>query len=334
MAHMIDESNTRANIAFVGETPWHSLGARLEPGRPIDVWAQQAGLAHSVRHAPVEFDARDSDGHDRQQMWADRRVLYRSDTLKPLSVVSSGYNVVQPSEVLGFFEELVRCNGFELETAGSLDGGRRVWALAKVNDGAPVIGQDVVRPYVLLATSYDGTMATTARFTTVRVVCQNTLGMADTEHGTVIRVAHSKTFDAAATRVDLGIVFDHFERFMFQARKMAKTEVNETFATEFLKKLLPAPIKTEVVNGQRIVHPQPIEDSKAFGQIMALFKGEALGHGLIEARGSAWSLLNACTQHVDWQRGRSDNTRIASAWFGSGAALKDAARKTLVEVCA
>lgn len=39
--------------------------------------------------------------------YPDSKVLYRSDTLAPLSVVSQRYNVVQPHEVLHFYQDLV-----------------------------------------------------------------------------------------------------------------------------------------------------------------------------------------------------------------------------------
>lgn len=342
--HMIDESNEQANIAYVNEVPWHGLGQNLEEGQPIEVWAKAAGLSHSVIAGVVQYHCiNDDEGATRQ--FPKRSVLYRSDTGKPLSVVSNQYKIVQPLEVLDFIHKLTEHNGFTMETAGSLDGGKRIWALARVSDGATVVGQDVVRPYVLFATSYDGTMATTAKLTTVRVVCHNTLSMsvgysgpaggikgeADTEHGTV-RVYHSKTFNPEAVRLDLGIAHSAFDKFLIESRRLAKRQVGKTFATEFLKTLLPAGVKTEVVKGEKIVTPIPVEETKAFDQIMSLFRGEALGSGLSEANGTAWGLLNAITQHVDHQRGRSADTRMGSAWFGGGNALKDKAHKLLLEV--
>jgi phage/plasmid-like protein (TIGR03299 family) len=341
MSHMIDMSNAQANIAYAGETPWHSLGYAIQPGDDRAVWVEKGGLAHEVRKAPVEFQITGADGVGRSQLYADRFVLYRSDTEKALSVVSKDYKIVQPAQVIGFFDELMTNNGFALETVGSLDGGKRVWALAKVSDGAPVIGQDVVRPYLLLATSYDGSLATIAKFTTVRVVCHNTLTMSagykdqkgeDDAGGGTVRIPHTRAFDPKDVKLDLGIVFNAFDTFMSESRRLAKREVNKTFAHEFLKMLLPPPVKTEVIAGIRTVVPAPVEDGKGYQSIMALFQGSALGGDMKEARGTAWGLLNAVTQHVDWQAGRSDNTRIRSAWFGAGDELKTKARNLLLEV--
>jgi hypothetical protein len=80
-----------------------------------------------------------------------------------------------PKEILDFFEKLTEHNGYTLETAGALDEGKRVWALAR-STTAPDPDADVIRPYVL-ATSYDSSLSTTAKFTSIRVVCHNTLTM-------------------------------------------------------------------------------------------------------------------------------------------------------------
>lgn len=338
MAHMIDETTGQAAIAFVGDTPWHGLGQRLTPGADIDTWTREAGLAYEVKRAPVLFPGNDV---GMLRSFEGRDVLYRSDTRAPLSVVSDSYRIVQPSTVMEFFRELVRHNGFDLEVAGALDGGKRVWGLAKVNDGAPVIGHDVVRPYVLLATSYDGTLSTTAKFTSVRVVCHNTLTMSagsgveaqrgqtevDKTDGAVVqcvRIPHSQEFRPEEARRDLGIVLDAYDRFLVEARMLAETPVNEEFVVEFLRALLPKP---KVVEGKPVAD---IEAGRTFQRLLATWKGEVPSATLPEAQGTAWSVLNAITWDVDHVRG-GDRTRLSSAWFGTGEGLKNKARELLVE---
>jgi phage/plasmid-like protein (TIGR03299 family) len=189
------------------------------------------------------------------QTWPARKVLHRSDTGAPLAVVSNAYNVVQPGQVLDFFRELVELGGFQLETAGALSDGRRVWALASVGDAAPVVAGDLVKPYLLLGTSYDGTMATVAKFTAIRVVCNNTItaavggysngrviqGEAEKNTGylkSAVRVLHSERFDAQAVRLQLGIVANSFEGFLVQSRQLAGTGMDQAQADEFVAELL------------------------------------------------------------------------------------------------
>jgi phage/plasmid-like protein (TIGR03299 family) len=87
----------------------------------------------------------------------EQKVLFRSDTNTPLSVVSQRYQVVQPREILEFYRDLTKVSGFELETAGVLKGGKKFWALAKTGQDFALKGNDVTNGYILLATACDGT---------------------------------------------------------------------------------------------------------------------------------------------------------------------------------
>jgi phage/plasmid-like protein (TIGR03299 family) len=315
MAHMIDTTTGRAAIAYAGETPWHNLGQQLTPGASIETWTREAGLAYTVLESPVLYK---TEAASAPEVFKGRKVLHRSDTGGALAVVSDGYHVVQPAEVMGFFEKLVEIGGFQLETAGVLSHGKRVWGLARVNDGAEIIGGDVVRPYVLLGTSYDGTMATVAKFTSVRVVCHNTITAA-LGSGESVRVLHSERFDADRVRQDLGIVADAWDRFLIQSRQLAGEPLSATDADMFVRSLL-EPYKSPGV---------PVSESRAYRRILELFNGKAIGSDIPGVTGTRWGMLNAVTELVDHERGRSDNTRIESAWFGTGAALKNRALELL-----
>ena len=174
MSHLIE------TMAYTGQTPWHQLGHALPKKQSIDVWAQAAGMQWKIQETPVRYLATgDADAvYGEALEFPEQKVLYRSDTNAALSVVSQRYKVVQPQEVLEFYRDLSEVAGFELETAGVLKAGRRFWALARTGKSACLKGNDVVHSYLLLATSCDGTLATMAIPTSVRVVCNNTLAIA------------------------------------------------------------------------------------------------------------------------------------------------------------
>jgi len=148
--------NGKAEMAYVGETPWHGLGNVLKPGASISTWIKEAGMDWSVERTPVLFDS----GRAGTKSWDDNHVLFRSDSRKPLAVVSDGYQIVQPGQVMEFFRELCETNKMTMETAGTLFGGRRYWALARTGHQFTIGMKDIVKQYVLLATSCDGSMAT------------------------------------------------------------------------------------------------------------------------------------------------------------------------------
>ena len=317
MAHMIDTTTGRAAMAYAGAKPWHGLGQELTPGASIEEWTREAGLAYTVLETPVLFR---TDAATEPEVFKGRKVLHRSDTGGALAVVSDGYRVVQPADVMAFFGKLVDIGGFELETAGVMSHGRRVWALAKVNQGADVVDGDIVRPYVLLGTSYDGTMATVAKFTSIRVVCNNTITAAlNSEHSGTVRVLHSERFDPDRVRLELGIVGNQWERFLVQARKLATVPMDKLQADDFVQALL-APYHASALD---------LVETKAYRRIMQLFNGQAIGSGIPGVAGTRWAMLNSITEMVDHERGRGVNTRMESAWFGTGAALKNKALELL-----
>lgn len=346
---MIDESNGRASMAYVGQTPWHTLGQELQPGASIEEWTTNAGLNWDVLRSPVSFqDVRPfcgplPFGQIPIQQFPGRDVLYRSDTGAPLGIASKEYKVVQPKEVMKFFDDVVKLGNFQLETAGALSGGKRIWGLARIDDGAPIIGHDIVRPYLLLTTSFDGTMATMAKLTAIRVVCHNTLSVAvrAESHGgskpvsAVVKVNHATPFDARSVRMQLGIFAGAFEQWLIQTKLLATQEIDRETASRMVCDVLKTiPIITTLpgsLNGMRVTSMNPI-DSPAYRRIMTLFDGDAIGSELAQGR-TKWQFINSVTQWIDHERGRNPEGRLNSAWFGPGEALKRKTYEIALNTC-
>ena len=306
MAHEVQ------TMAYVQDEPWHGLGNLLPPNQPLEVWLSSAGMDWRIQDAPVLFNVAGNDGlHVRAS--PDAKVLFRSDSLEPLSVVSKRYQVVQPREVLEFYRELVSAGGFELETAGVLKGGRKLWALAKTGQETVLRGGDKVKAYLLLATSCDGTLCTTAQFTSVRVVCNNTLQMAVGDNFGAVKVPHSTKFDPELVKEALGLGLSNWDRFLESMRSLASRPVHKFEAMNFLVNVLGDP-EVPLVN-------QP--NQKALNNVYALYSGSGKGSELASANGTAWGLLNAVTEYVDHsRRSRNQDYRLDSAWFGQGAGIK------------
>jgi len=314
MAHLVQQ------MAYVGETPWHGLGNELTPKQPLEVWAEQAGMAFQVLETPVRYMAESAGTLGSIMTFGDQKVLYRSDTKAPLSVVSNRYQVVQPREILEFYRDLTEISGFELETAGVLKEGRKVWALAKTGQTASLKGNDTVNGYLLLATACDGTLATTAQFTSIRVVCNNTLAVALANGGQAVKVPHSTNFDAQAVKRQLGISVSSWDGFMYRMRTLAERKVKSHEAMNFFLRVFTDPESTAT----------GLTNERAIKAVQALYDGNGKGAELTSAKGTAWGLLNSVTEFVDHQRrARSQDYRLDSAWFGQGAVIK---RKALDEV--
>ncbi|MEQ1448510.1 DUF932 domain-containing protein [Acinetobacter lwoffii] len=332
MTHQVEQ------MAYVGETPWHGLGNQLTQNQPIEVWAQQAGMDWRIESSDVSYMAKNERGQSIIMPYEEQRVLYRSDTHAPLSVVSQRYQEVQPMEILEFYRDLTEQSGFELETAGVLKGGKKFWALARTGQSTALKGKDVSNGYILLATACDGTLATTAQFTNIRVVCNNTLAIAlrgQSSSAGVVKVPHSTKFDADKVKQQLGISVRVWDEHMYEMKQLSQRKVTQGEAAAFFDAVFNntsmsvADQEENIIQFYRnIATPNPAKEKsepngRAMTKVMDMFNGQGRGAELSSAKDTAYGLLCSITEFADHERrAMSTDHRLDSAWFGAGAALK------------
>jgi phage/plasmid-like protein (TIGR03299 family) len=308
MAHMIATTSTgKAAMAYVGDTPWHGLGQKLTKDSPLEVWAEESGLDFQLAMATVNFDipATPWNGNRSEKVaYHGKKVMYRTDSNMPLGLVSNAYKIVQPLEVLEFFRDMVGSIA-HLETAGVLRNGAHYWALARM-DGEFNVAGDNVHQYLLLASSCDGSLATQARLTSVRVVCNNTLQLAQGS-GDVVQVRHNSVFDPVSVKNRLSDFNDAFKHFESTAKLLAGIKLSSNQAQAVFTKILGGDEK---------------KPSRAAARALALFEGAGIGSELESSKGTAWGALNAVTQLMDWETARTNDARLANAWFGGGVNVK------------
>lgn len=303
----------KAEMAYVGEKPWHGLGQQLTADADLNTWTREAGMDWKISRSRVRYGEGDN-----QRVIEDQHVLFRSDTKDHLGIVSDTYKLVQPKEVMEFFRDLLP-EGYSMNTAGTLFGGRKFWALASIGEEAVVVGQDRLRGYLLLASSADGSTKTTARPTTVRVVCNNTLQMSLSERSDLtVNVSHRSHFNANDVKKRLGLARGQFAEFMRATRQLAATPVRGADAAkDFIGSLLA---------DTKMVTKADVTQSKPFLEISRLFNGEGLGATMDGVDGTYWGMVNAVTEYVDHRaRATTDANRLDSAWFGRGDDLKSQA---------
>ena len=319
MAHLID------TMAYVGETPWHGLGNELSPKQPIEVWAREAGMDWRIESSDVSYMANNVKGQSLILPFDNNKVLYRSDTLEPLSVVSQRYQEVQPREILEFYRDLTEQSDFELETAGVLKGGRKMWALARTGQSMTLKGGDVSNGYLLLATACDGTLATTAQFTNIRVVCNNTLAVSLANgNGGMVKVPHSTSFDGDRVKQQLGVSVKQWNEHMYEMKQLTQRRVTQAEAANYLSRVFNDQDDDIILFNSAKKEKDAVPNAKAMNQVMNMFNGQVRGADLDSARDTAYGLLSAMTEYVDHERrAMSTDHRLDSAWFGAGAKLKD-----------
>jgi phage/plasmid-like protein (TIGR03299 family) len=309
---MID-TFSRATASYAStQREWHGLGQLMTAGATIEDWQREAGMDYKVQRSVIRYATERDLTHPSQfRTVDDKHVLFRSDTGAPLGVVSDGYKVVQPMEVIEFFRDWAAQGGLTIESAGVLFGGRRYFATAKLSDAVSIDGgRDTIVPYALLSTSADGSSATEGRWTAVRTVCNNTLTMAR-KGAAAFKVSHRSVFVAEDARMAVESAHEEFGAFMTAARYLSTVGMKVDEAEDMTVRLL---LKT---------NEEVTRASAGFNRIMGLFNGEGKGSNFETAHDTAWGWLNAVTEYVDHHsRTRSEENRTASALWGPGEALK------------
>jgi phage/plasmid-like protein (TIGR03299 family) len=324
MAHNIDMTNDRANIAFLGSRKdvWHHMGLEMLPGQSLAEWAKQAGLDWTALKVPAiaalsgpQFDHLDPATRMRQV--EGQQFVVRSDNGRPLGYVSSKYQPVQPLEVLEWFQQYIGVDDrFHLDVAGSLKSGEIIWATATFRDSLNIVGEEH-KARLLMTTTFDGSGSTINKATMTRVVCNNTLDAALADKKAIIRTRHNTKFDAAKVGAELAAIASGFEHYKAMAEGMVQVQQSAADVSNFFKAMLDIPFdaKSEDVGARKM------NQFKALG----IAYRETVAEGT-EA-GTAWTALNTITRWVDHDRGAKgdgkDEARMLSANFGgTGSALK------------
>ena len=153
---------------YTREKPWHGLGIRVMEAPGSKEALTLAGLDWKVLQEPIYTEGREPvRGYKANVRDFDRKVL---------GVVTDRYRIIQNEEAFAFTDALLG-RGVRYETAGSLQGGRKVWLLARLPHEYIITGERI-SPYLVFSNTHDGSSAVRVAITPVRVVCSNTLNLA------------------------------------------------------------------------------------------------------------------------------------------------------------
>lgn len=319
MAHEINK------MAYAGAIPWHGLGTALpRNATPEEVWSL-AGF-YDAKAIPLHGNAGGV-----PFMVDDRKAIIRGDKVGAeayLATMGADYQIVQFSELAEAVVTGARGEQAIIHTAGTLgEKGERGWILAELPERyvIRVKGDDSeIRPYLLAATSHDGSLAAHLRNVATRVVCQNTLGAALGERGGASwTIRH--TSGAAGRLQDAAEAFrlmgSRMERFGQLANALAERSLTSEDFERAVAVAVPIPDDGEA-------HKELQERREEMRGLRETFKG--VTPAIV---GTAWGDVQAITEALDWHGRAAGMDAARQAEFsalGSGAALKSKALDVLV----
>jgi phage/plasmid-like protein (TIGR03299 family) len=257
-------------------------------------------------------------------MIAGKKAIVRSDRDETLAVIGTAYRPLQNVDAFDFFQPFVDQGLCTLETAGSLNQGKRIWVLAKLQK-APieVSSNDIVEKYLLLSNSHDGTLAVRVGFTPIRVVCNNTMAFAhDSKSSKLIRVYHGSKVkqNVEALRDTIDAVNESFSATEEQMKLLKNAQINQEDLRKYIKASMKIPEKFESERAR--MRSETLEQ-----RIMELFE---VSPGAKEAGHTYWGAYNAVNYYLNYEHGRTQDTRLNNLWFGNLSRMNEHAFSTAV----
>ena len=316
MAHELETQNGVASFASFREPAWHGLGTVFDTEKNTNEMLVAANLNNwNVRLEDMPIPSHLTS--DKQYQYVVRTNPTTNTQTDVLGVVGERYHVLQNEDLFSFGDNILDGGG-RWETAGSLRGGRVVFgslALERKTILDPNGVADVVKTYLLINTSHDGSIAIQASITPVRVVCANTLNVAlnrtKKKDGVKqsFKIRHTQTANGKVqvARETLGLANAYMNEFDKMAHAMIAKEIS---AKDFNDIILAA-------------YPKPEKDNKGsfkkwenkVDMINDIYTGEY--NGMIS--GNAWGAFNALTERLDWYRsargGNNESILAAASGF-------------------
>ena len=312
MAHMVE------TMAYAGEVPWHGLGVAVPADLSPRQMMEKAGCDWQVRKEVMTT----ASGVQVES----KQALVRSSDNSILDVVGDNWEPVQNIEAFDFFNEYCAAGDMQMHTAGSLADGKIVWALAKVNESFDVLGDDQVDSYLLFSNPHQYGKSLNVRFTPIRVVCNNTLTLSLSQTAkNEVSLNHRRAFNPDMVKEQLGIAHEKFAQYKEMAQFLAKKTAKLEDVVIYLNEVFP------VANSKGRAVDSYADLSRTAKQAFDVLETQP---GADMAMGTWWNAVNAVTYLTDHKLGRSADTRMQSAWFGSNQAKKVKAMNLAVEMAA
>lgn len=293
MSHEVEQ------MFYVGKKPWHGLGVEVSEDIGIEEGIEVAGLNWPVGKKPLYLD----DG----TLVPDFYATVRESDNSILGVVGSRYSVYQNIDAFKWFEPYLESKLAKLHTAGSLQNGRRVWVLAKINGIFSVAKNDDVELFLLLSHAHDGSLQVDVGTTPQRVVCANTLKMAHNDLASkLFRVKHNNKDISRSVdnlRHDIEKIIFGFDTTLDAYRRLTYKSMNSEKLRDYVNSVFEAKGVVSTRTKNQMDRVEQLFDT-------------GMGNNLSSVAGTAWAAYNAVTQWLSYERGNSVDSRINSLWFG------------------
>ncbi len=270
--------------------PWHGLGTRVTEAPDTERALVLAGLNWAIEQRPVYANGQVVGG------W---KANVRATDGKVLGLVGTKYKPVQNRELANFVDGLLG-EGAQIETAGSLQGGARVWLLARLPEIHRLAGDPTVT-YLAVSNFHNGGGAVRANIVPVRVVCKNTLNLALRKAVRSWSCRHTGNISGKLDEASraLGLVRDYMVELEHKADVLRVMRISPDAWSDLVAELIPLP------KGAK----NPGTEERAKTKQKAL-REKMMAADLTDSRWTAWAAVNAVADFA----GHSEPSRKVAQW--------------------
>ncbi len=264
-------------MMYVRQKPWYGLGTMVQEAPNSAEALELAGLNWTVEQKSICLcDGEAIPGYKANDRSTDGAVL---------GVVSDRYRIVQNCKAFEFTDSIIG-GDVRYETAGSLNGGRKVWLLAKLPE-TKIVG-DQTEPYLCFSNTHDGSGAIRVCMTPIRVVCNNTLNLALDRAKRAWSVRHTGDleFKMHEARACLQMANAYMDELTKEAERLANTDIRADQIKQVLEGLFPTDEHSTEREKQNVKRLQD--------EFMVCYYAP----DLLKFRGTKWGVLNAMSDMV------------------------------------
>jgi phage/plasmid-like protein (TIGR03299 family) len=292
-----------------GERAWHGMGVVTDGTLPAREAFETANALFAVEKRELLYPV----SEDTNDLVPDTMFpsgvfgVVRTDTQALLGIVSKQYELVQNDSLLRM-AEFIREEA-DMDCVIVLADGAKVAFTASLRGAATdIVPGDTVKRRLVGYLGHDGKTGCGAKFTNIRVVCQNTLTAALNESGARSSITHKNgangNFDALINSID--VARQDFVTECDLMREFSRVSMGHEGFNEFID---------EVYN---------IKEGQKFRKRDKLNICFRCGHGAGYAPMSVWNAINAITEVETSTRNQTAagaKRQFARGTFGAGAAI-------------
>jgi len=306
MSADLSERNGQVAFAYNRDRgmPWHLTGQPVDGDQPLAVMLRESQMDFTLSKRPMSVlvDGRRyevEDQHANVATWPD-------GTTKLLAIIGDRYTNVSFEDLVTWSLDLVGLSSGDavIDTLGGLSDFRRAFAYVRFPDVTidPHGIADKLNTGMVVTTSFDGAASAVAAFSSVRVVCSNTLAFALSRATDRVKVRHTRNAQERMREAAAAIETYAQVRDAYLLSATSLLSIPGGPALDAALEVV-APIAADATPGRSLTIAKGKRDA-----IAGLAKGGESTAPVVGWNG--WAVYNAVAEWLDWSsplRGH-DNT--------------------------